>query len=339
MKRKNAGDIRRGACLAAALAAVLAGGGCGGGGGDGSGSSTSASSAAIVEPGSPAATGDTATDGFNWFNYRRRQMGLAGLTRNVLIDRAALNHSNYQAADGVLSHEEVQGRSGFTGVYLYPSAGAHPELFSRGVPVAGSSRLSAAGYTLPTSGYAFGEVISKSGDASGFNSAEALIAAIYHRFVVFEPKFQQAGAGSAKASDGYIYFTTDFTAPALNGGGLGAGRFLPYPYPDQTNIPTVFQSDQEEPDPVPNQNEVGYPVSVHADNTSTITVQSFTIAPRGGAPLSTRLLSRATDAETGASTAAIIPLTVLNAQTTYDVRFSGAVDGVAASLSWSFTTR
>ncbi|MBK4737127.1 CAP domain-containing protein [Noviherbaspirillum pedocola] len=341
MKKKNAGQIPHGAWLTAALAALLLTG-CGGGGGSSSGAgsgNSNASSAAIVESGSPAATGDTATDGINWFNYRRSQMGLAPLARNVLIDKAALNHSNYQAASGFISHEEVQGKNGFTGVYLYPSAKAHPELFRNGVPVSGSSRLSAAGYALPSSGYAFGEVIAKTPDASGFNSAEALITAIYHRFVVFEPKFQQAGAGSAKAADGYVYFTADFTTPALASGGLGAGRFLPYPYPNQTNLPTVFQSDQEEPDPVPNQNEVGYPVSVHADNTSTITVGSFTIAPRGGAPLATRLLSSATDAETGPSTAAIIPLTVLNPQTTYDVRFSGAVDGVAASLSWSFSTR
>jgi hypothetical protein len=30
---------------------------------------------------------------------------------------------------------------------------------------------------------------------------------------------------------------------------------------------------------------------------------------------------------------------VLSAQTTYDVQFSGTVDGVPASLAWSFTTR
>lgn len=330
MKTMYGWRMRRGAWLAAAMTAALlsACGGGGGGGSNSSGSNSAGSTAAIAESGSPAATGDTATDGFNWFNYRRSQMGLAPLTRNTLIDKAALNHSNYQKQNGVLSHQEVAGNPGFTGVNLYDNTTPR------------SSRLGAVGYTFnAANGYAYGEVISKTGDTSGFNAAEALITAIYHRFVVFEPKFQQAGAGSAQASDGYVYFTTDFAAPSLTSGGLGGGRFLPYPFPNQANIPTIFYSDQEEPDPVPDRNEVGYPVSVHADRTSKLTVQSFTIAPRGGAPLATRLLTSATDANTDPCTAAIIPLAVLASQTTYDVRFTGSVDGVAASLSWSFSTR
>jgi hypothetical protein len=37
--------------------------------------------------------------------------------------------------------------------------------------------------------------------------------------------------------------------------------------------------------------------------------------------------------------AAIIPLAPLAAGTTYDVSFSGTVDGTALSKSWSFTTK
>ena len=102
---------------------------------------------------------------------------------------------------------------------------------------------------------------------------------------------------------------------------------------------TIFYSDFETPDPVADRNAVGYPISVHADITSTVTAQSFTIAPRGGAQLPVKLLSQATDANTAASVAAIVPLSVLSAKTTYDVQFSGTVDGVAAARSWSFTTR
>ena len=113
-----------------------------------------------------------------------------------------------------------------------------------------------------------------------------------------------------------------------------------YPFSSQQNLPTVFYSNQEQPDPVPDRNEVGYPVSVHADITSTVTVQSFTINPRGGAALTTRLLTKQTDAEIGEpSVAAIIPLAVLQSQTLYDVRFVGSVDNVPVTLAWSFTTR
>jgi hypothetical protein len=114
-----------------------------------------------------------------------------------------------------------------------------------------------------------------------------------------------------------------------------------YPIADQQNLPVVFYSNQEEPDPIPDRNEVGYPVSVHANITSIVKVSSFTINPRGGAPLATRLLTYETDRENfeRPSMAAIIPLNVLQPQTYYDVRFIGTVDNVPVDRFWSFRTR
>ena len=198
-------------------------------------------------------------------------------------------------------------------------------------------RLAAAGYALIVP-YVYGEVISASGDPSGANAAEDLITAIYHRFVMFEPRFLEGGAGSAKASDGYIYFTLNLASTNGLGSGLGQGKFVHYPAAGQQNIVPNFYSDFETPDPVSDRNEVGYPVSIHADITSRVTVQSFSIAPRGGAPLPAKLLSHATDANTVQSAAAIVPLSPLASKTTYDVQFTGAIDGIAASRAWSFTT-
>jgi uncharacterized protein YkwD len=321
-------DARPSAWLASLLAVALIAG-CGGGGGDGGTSSSvqpgngagNTTVTPAAEAGAPQATGDMATDGFNWFNFRRQQMGLAAITRNAQIDAAALNHSNYQAQNRTITHDEVAGRRGFTGATVL-------------------DRLRAAQYSVPASNYAYGEVISSTPDTNGVNAAEDLIAAIYHRFVIFEPKFLEGGAASATAGSGYTYFTTDFATRTLNNGGLGSGKLLVYPFSNQQNLPTVFFSDQEKPDPVPDRNEVGYPVSVHADITSTIAVQSFTISPRGGATLETRLLRKETDAEiVEPSVAAIIPLAVLQPQTVYDVRFVGTVDNVPVNRAWSFTTR
>lgn len=339
-------NARPHAWLASLFAALLIAG-CGGGGSD-SGTSAAQSgngasnttSAPVAETGAPQATGNMATDGFNWFNFRRQQMGLAAITRNAQIDTAALNHSNYQALNSTITHVETRGRRGFTGVDVYPSDRGDPNQFLNDVPVPGSSRLVEAGYTFPKSNYAFGEVISSTPDVNGVNAAEDLIAAIYHRFVIFEPKFLEAGAASATGASGYTYFTTNFATRTLNRAGLGGGKLMVYPFSNQQNLPTVFYSDQEQPDPVPDRNEVGYPVSVHADITSTIAVQSFTINPRGGAVLATRLLKKETDAEIGEpSVAAIIPLAVLQPQTVYEVRFVGSVDNVPVNLAWSFTTR
>ena len=272
-----------------------------------------------VDASAPALSGDIATDGLNWINFRRSQIGVAQLTRNATIDQAALGHSTYQKNNNVVSHEQTAGKTGFTGVQL-------------------GDRLAQAGYVFNTNASrAYGEVISATTNKSGVFMAEELITAIYHRFVIFEPIFKELGSGAATTSAGYTYFTTDFAAN--NGYGAGISGLVVWPYSGQVSVAPNFFSDYESPDPVPNQNEVGYPVSVHANINATVTVTSFTIRPRGGSDLTVRLLSRAGDAETPLSAAAIVPLAPLKAATVYDVSFNGAVNGVAVTKTWSFTTK
>ena len=302
--------------LAAALAA------CGGGGGGSSPASNSGNGSTDTlqqEPGAPAMTGNTATDGANWINYRRRQVGLGALSDNGKLDTAAQGHANYLRTNNTVTHTQTAGQPGFTGATL-------------------GDRLAGAGYGLVRP-FAYGEVISATSDSSGFYQAEELIAAIYHRFVMFEPLFREIGTGAATTSGGYTYFVADMATSGGYGPSVGAGKVVVYPFNNQARVPVNFFSDNESPDPVPSQNEVGYPVSVHADITSVLTVQSFSIQPRGGSALAVRLLSKALDSDTPPSAAAIIPLAVLSAGTTYDVSFSGTVDGVAVSRSWSFSTQ
>jgi uncharacterized protein YkwD len=298
-----------------ALLTALALAACGGGGS----TAASAPQVTVTDPGAPQITGNTATDGFNRFNFRRQQAGLALLSRNAAIDTAAQGHSDYQRINNVATHVQEQGKPGFTGVQV-------------------GDRLLAAGYVLPSSGYAYGEVVSSRSNTQGADAAEDLIGAIYHRFIILEPMFKEAGSGAATSTSGTTYFTTDFAAIGLNGG-LASGTVAVYPFSGQTNVPTGVNSDEEEPDPVPNQNRAGYPASVHANLTSTLTVQSFTIKPHGGAEMAARMLTRSADANTPASAAAIIPLSALSSATTYDVQFVGTVDGIAINRSWSFTTQ
>lgn len=302
------------------------------GGGDGSNANGGASNAGALgaqstgtslnlsfEPSAPAAVNDTAADGLAWFNYRRQQIGLSAMSRNPQLDQAALAHSTYQQRNNVISHDETPGLPGYTGSDL-------------------GQRLSAAAYRFTSNRYAYGEVISATGSNSGFAAAEDLITAIYHRFVIFEPAFYAAGGGSASVSGGYTYFTANFAADGLDRG-LGRGRFVVYPRPDQQGVPANFFSDREMPDPVPDRNEVGFPISVHADITSSVVVNSFSVTPAGAAPVAVKLLTSVTDSETPASVAAIVPLAPLPAGTAHQVRFTGTVDGVAVDRSWSFTTR
>jgi uncharacterized protein YkwD len=295
---------------------------CGGGGGSSAPATVPATAVTALQQqaGAPAFLNDTAQDGMNWINFRRLQAGVPVLLANAQVAQAAQGHSNYQKVNNVVTHDQDAGKPAFTGVALL-------------------NRLVSAGYLLGDNGYAVGEVISATSSNNGFYMAEELITAIYHRFVIFEPRFKEIGTGALSASSGYTYFTSDFAARNGYGPGIGSGNMVTWPTDGQQGVPTNFFSDFESPDPVPNANEVGYPISVHADLRNLVTVQSFTVAPRGGSDLAVRLLSKASDAETSESAAAIVPLAVLKSGTTYDVRFSGHLAGVPVSKSWSFTTK
>jgi len=315
------------ACTAA-WALVACGGGGGGDTGNAGGSTGSGGSVNPPSPGTPApdpaapvATNNIATDGFNWINYRRGQVAMSTLTRNSIIDTAAQGHSDYQRINNTVTHVQTAGKTGFTGASL-------------------QNRLENAGYRFTTPN-AIGEVISATTGGTGFNMAEELITAIYHRFVIFEPVFREIGTGAATASNNYSYFTADFVTNGSYGAGLPAGTLATWPFNGQTQVTPDFNSDYEEPDPVPNASVVGYPVSVHTNLTSTLTVQSFSIRARGtSTDLPTRLLAQGQDANTTTRSAvAIVPLSRLASATTYDVSFSGTIDGTPVTRAWSFTTR
>lgn len=301
--------------------------GCGGGGGGGTadtGTGTGNGTGTGTGTGSNAvALSSTADQGFNWINTRRQQIGIPTLlNRDTVIDKAALNHSIYQVYNGI-THDETSGLRGFTGADQL-------------------ARLTAVGYT-PAAPYLFGEVIARAPNSDGAFLAEELITAIYHRFLIFEPIFKDAGSGAAISASGDVYFTTNFAANNGYGAGIGNGKIVTYPYKDQIGVPANFLSDSEEPDPVPDRNEVGYPISVHSDATGTLTVTAFSVRLRGaGSDLPARLLSAANDPNTqkvGPTAAAIIPLAPLLSGQTYDVAFSGVVGGIAVTRNWSFSTK
>jgi uncharacterized protein YkwD len=301
--------------------ALVACGGGGGGSSAGAPNVTPSTGFSGQDASAPTATNNIATDGLNWINYRRSQIGMPALARNGVIDTAAQGHSDYQRVNNVVSHDQTTGKTGYTGARL-------------------QDRLTNAGYVFGSPN-AIGEVISATSNGSGFYMAEELITAIYHRFVIFEPVFKEIGAGAATTSANYSYFTADFVANNGYGTGIAAGTIVTWPFNGQTQVAPNFNSDYEEPDPVPDRNEVGYPVSVHTNLTRKLTVQSFTIRAHGAnTDLATRLLAQGQDANTTTqSAAAIVPLARLASGTTYDVTFTGAVDGVPVTRSWSFTTK
>lgn len=88
-------------------------GACGDGGGD---SLPGATQLRAQEVASPLVTGDVATDGLSWINFRRQQAGLLPLARDPVLDQAARAHAEYQSINQSIAHEEHPGRQGFTGL-------------------------------------------------------------------------------------------------------------------------------------------------------------------------------------------------------------------------------
>ena len=280
---------------------------------------TPAAKLIIQEAGAPTITGDMATDALNWFNFRRQQAGLRILLRNSVIDQAAKSHANYQQLNNVATHEETQGLPGFTGIN--PAA-----------------RLRAAGYPLNSSGFSDGEVIAALNGNDGFAAAEGLIGAIYHRFTLLEPAFNEAGAGAASRFGGYNWLTVNLITNQ-NNASAGSMQIISWPTADQKNVRVNFFTDQEFPDPLPGTDEAGFPVSVHAEINAVLRVDSFTIRARGESPLAVKLLDQTTDVDTPASAAAIIPLSPLRPSTTYDVEFNGRINDQIVSRHWAFFTQ
>jgi uncharacterized protein YkwD len=300
----------------------------GGGGGDSSATASTTPPATIIptDPGAPAPTNNIAVDGRNWFNFRRTQLGIPTVAQNVLIDIAAQGHSDYQRINNTVTHDQTPGKQGFTGASL-------------------KDRLNNAGYTIPASGFAYGEVISAANSNSGFYLSEELITAIYHRFIIFQPMFKELGTGFATSSSGYTYFTADFAARDGWGPGIADGTVVVWPFDGQTQVVPNFFSNSEEPDPVPETNEVGYPISVEGNLDQVLSVTRFSVRPRGGSDLSVKTLQPGSNEETPTYAAAIIPFEPLKSATTYDVTFVGTATNRYTSASfpvsrtWSFTTR
>jgi uncharacterized protein YkwD len=263
-------------------------------------------------------------------DLRRSQIGLPALPLNVQLEAAARGHANYITINNLSGghfQNEAQFSNGFTG----------------NTP---SDRIKSAGYVaVPdsrgSSALSTGEVVAR-GSMHGETAVDTLIQAIYHRVGIFGTSFDEQGAGVGQNSQGITvinFGSRKYPQPKAPTGWVGI-----YPFEGQSGIPVDFYSDEESPDPIPNLNRVGYPVSLHIDGTRVLTVTSFTIAPVNAAgtalqSLPVQLLSTASgDTHIPASVAAIVPLTVLQYGTVYEASFIGTADGAPLAKSWRFTT-
>ena len=341
--------------IAATLSALLAA--CGGGGGDSvAGGNTPGTptgntptapttpttpTTPVVVPGDlqttvPAPTYQAASQEMAFFtalNSFRGAVGLGLVAQNQQLDQAAKNHVNYlltnsdvnvsaidPATGRPLFHIEQQGRAGFTGVQEI-------------------DRAKAAGY--------MGAYVGESG-AYGMGNGGAKVLAdlaggIYHRQgLMFQ---EQRDIGISMGGDSSQTTVIEFgymTTPQRN-----ASDFLGvYPADKQANIPLA--SYPEVPNAYPElttyeaiQSGASYPINVVSKSFTTLTVSTFTVTEQGQVDaMPARLFTKDTDPNKllQSNIAFLVARTAFKPNTTYTVRFVGAVDGAAMSKTWSFTT-
>lgn len=186
-----------------------------------------------------------------------------------------------------------------------------------------------------------GEVVARESSAHPARAIDALMRAIYHRFIILSGDFTQAGPGvvlNAHQGAEELNVTVDFGSLTLPPAPRPPVLTL-YPVDGQWGVPTDFDPAEEFPSPMPGHTLVGYPVSVQVDSRYTLVVDSFELyAALSGGALDAKLLTHAVDAETPPNAAALIPVAPLAPATEYRLHFSGSVDGDPVSRTWQFTT-
>ncbi len=260
-------------------------------------------------------------------NQLRCLGGLPQMVRNRNLDNAADNHADYSLTYNTVAHEQVKGQNGFSGVSpgdrmnaaLFPSVGGQPN--------------------------AWGEVVSRTG-VSASEAFDGLTAAIYHRFVMLSPQFDEAGISlkpSANGSD--MVAVVDFASTKT----LNASGLIRYPAQGQLNVPTSFNSDYETPDPIAGAAFVGYPISIQSNRGTTLNIQQFELRRASDSKL-VEAYVRGTgpgaeaiaDTHLSSNEAFLAAKQVLEPGTIYQVTFTGTIKTSnaieATRLQWTFST-
>jgi len=169
--------------------------------------------------------------GLDAANCYRALMGLEPGVLGERINAATQSHAEYMSSAGAISHQQTQGRPGYTGEWVWDRIAAE------GRPIAGGEMVS--------------EVVS-----SGYGPAAAVdgwMQTVYHRMPFTLPLWTEIGFGQA-GSYSSMTFVSEFPD--------GPRQGIIYPVNGQTDVSPSFQSDWEWPDPAPDHGEVGIPITV-----------------------------------------------------------------------------
>ena len=259
-------------------------------------------------------------------NCYRKRMDANIVSLNAALSEAAQMHAEYLAATGAWGHGETDTSQ--------PS-------FRGSTPV---ERTEAAGYLVDENLQSVTELIGfRASGADASKAVDLWFDTVYHRLPLAIPELEAVGFGSSGIYD-VMLVVSPWEAPQETPEFLSNA----YPVPGQTGVPLSFDTDNEVPDPMPDQQEVGFPVSLSfldesfhtpGDLYDLIVDETQTeLRDFDGAPVPSRILSPADD-ELVLRSLVLIPLEPLRPQHTYTAVFAGELDESPFSRSWSFQTK
>jgi hypothetical protein len=295
------------------------------------------------------------SDVLSGLNRIREAIGMPPLQENSVLAKAAQAHADYLVSHHISSHHENKSQKGFTGKK----------------PI---DRALYAGYLARF----VGENLSTK-NRNSQASLDGLFSAIYHRFGFLNPLFDEAGIGISQDrldpdNSAFVYLMGNselerlchinsfrgsgsymekgcknlkhrIDARAYKGAKSTISSLSPsiikYPYDGQDEVPPAFYN--ETPDPLPDHDVSGFPVSIEFNNPKRKNVKLvyFRLFEKNGDELkSTRLLNKHSDAHHMLSSYqfALLPLERLKYDTEYVVKVKYTMSGKSHTLNWSFST-
>lgn len=257
------------------------------------------------------------SDPVSTLNQLRNTLGIQILINNQQLNMASEYHAKYMIETNDIAHEESTTSSYFFGI----------------TPM---DRVQKVNYNQGQS-FVAGEVLTFT-QGNVDEGLDKLIRAIYHRFILLDPIYSEVGISILKksgnsvlemvlASKGNIYKSTPV-------------KIAIYPYSQQSNVPYVFNANEEIPNPMPSgYDRVGFPVSIQATSGYKLNTQMFELYEKStNEKIDAKLLTSDTDSHVSSSQAAIIPWKILKPGTIYTVKYKGILQGESLNYQWDFTT-
>ncbi len=289
-------------------------------------------------------------------NSIRQAMQMQVLIQNDNLSSAAQAHADYLVQNNESSHDETEGHSNFTGIQ----------------PV---DRAFDAGYQ---SSYINENLSTKNNTAQ--SSVDGLFSAIYHRFAFLDPSIDEIGVGvtqnpteSEQSAFVYLMGNNKLNRLCTHENFRGVGKYIYkvckeskhrideklfrkaidnnkrnnpqiilYPYDGQDEVPPAFYA--EIPDPLPDHEVSGFPVSVEFNDFyfKEIELDSFKLFTEGGEEIDTvQLMDKNSDPHQRFTTNqfALFPLERLEYDSRYRAEIIYHSKNKKEVLSWHFRTQ